>query len=74
MLDCEPRTALFYDPLDCFSRHPMAKRFTYVKIVRVRGKIMTVTVIDFIKHLMKGQLPLLEYILIHSILPPESYK
>mmetsp|Transcript_43581 Transcript_43581/g.57725 ORF Transcript_43581/g.57725 Transcript_43581/m.57725 type:complete len:201 (-) Transcript_43581:371-973(-) len=54
LLDSEPRTTIFFDPLDCFSRYPMAKRFTHVRKVRVRGKILTVTVIDFLRHLIKG--------------------
>ena len=74
LLDSEPRTQIFYDPLDCFSRYPMAKRFTHVKIARLRGKIMTVTVVDFLKHLVKGQIPLLKYILIQTVLPPEKYQ
>ena len=60
-LDVEPRENYGFDPMDAFSRYPMARRFAFIKIVRVRGKVMPVTVWEFLNLIREGRYPFLEF-------------
>ena len=59
VLDCDCNNRHWYDPLDVLSRFPMGRKFTFCKIVRLRGFIHSSTVKDFLRLLVWGKYPLM---------------
>lgn len=74
LLDTETRQNYEYDPLDCFSRLPMGQRFHFCKVVRLRGKIHSATVLDFLRLLLMNKYPFLKFIMLHTVIMPINFK
>ena len=74
VLDCDCNNRHWYDPLDVLSRFPMGRKFTFCKTVRLRGFIHSSTVKDFLRLLVWGKYPIMQYILIHTTLPPCDFR